>query len=629
MAHSKLFSLITQRRFLPFFITQALGALNDNVFKNALVILIAFRISGLSSSDVDFYSNLAAGLFILPFFLFCGFAGQLAEKYEKSVQIQRIKLAEIVIMALGSAGLMLGSLPLMLAVLFCLGAQSAFFGPLKYGILPQHLEQHELVAGNGWVEAGTFMAILAGTLVGGLVVASMPEQGAMWASVIVVSLAVVGYLTSRMIPKAAASAPDLVIDKNPITATISTLGSLKGNRDVLLSVLAVSWFWFFGSIFIAQLPNYTRLFLGGNEQVAPLVLTLFSVGVGLGSLLCERLSGGKIEIGLVPFGALGLTIFGVDLYFAKPEAATVTGLTAMQFLQAAGNWRVALDLFLLGVFGGFYIVPLFALIQSRAEPSKLSRVIAANNIINALFMVAAALMAIVLLKSGVTIPQLLLITAILNALVAVYIFTVVPEFFLRFLGWIAINLLYRVKVEGLEHIPDEGAVILAPNHISFMDPVLITGTVRRPIRFIMSHRIFAVPGLNWVFRTMKAIPIAGAREDKAVMDQAFVTARSELDEGHVVGIFPEGGLTPDGEIQSFKGGIERLLDTHPVPVIPVAVRGMWGSMFSRSYKVTGRKRLPRFRWNRVALIFGEPIPADQVTRQSLQARVEAMRGDVR
>ncbi|MEO7251469.1 MAG: MFS transporter [Arenimonas sp.] len=621
------FGLLTQRRFLPFFLTQALGAFNDNVFKNALVLLIAFKIVGLTDADVDFWSNLAAGVFILPFFLFSANAGQWAEKYEKSRSIQRIKLLEIAIMGLAALGFWWGSLPFLLFVLFLLGLQTTLFGPLKYAILPQALKPEELVGGNGLVEAGTFLTILLGTLFGGWLMVGF-EHGTFYVSIAIILLAVIGWSTSRAIPVAPATAPELVINWNPVTETLRNLGHLRGHRAVLNSVLGVSWFWFFGSIFIAQLPNYTKLYLGGGESVAPLVLMLFALGIGVGSLLCEALSRRTVEIGLVPLGALGLTVFGVDLYFARPEAVAVAGLDWRQFLAAPGNLRVSADLALIGLFGGFYIVPLFALIQQRAPRDKLSRIIAANNIINALFMVVASLMAIALLKSGVTIPQLMLLTAILNAMVAIYIFSLVPEFVTRFVSWLVIKLLYRIDIRGVEeHIPDEGAALIVCNHVSFMDALLVSGAVPRPIRFVMYYKIYQAPLMNLAFRAARAIPIAGAKEDEAMMQRAFAEIDAALAAGELVGIFPEGGLTKDGEIDSFRPGVERVLATRPVPVVPMALRGMWDSMWSRQDSRLRRMRLPRRFRARIEIVAGAPLSAEAASAAALEAKVRELRGD--
>ncbi len=619
------FALLRQRRFLPFFLVQALGAFNDNVFRSALVILIAFKAADLSSQEINLWSNLAAALFILPFFLFSAIAGQWAEKFEKARSIRRIKALEVLIMLLAAVGFWMQSLPFLLGVLFLMGTQSTLFGPIKYAILPQALRSEELVGGNALVEAGTFLTILLGFLCGGLLMAL--DDGPLWSSVAVVVVAAAGYLASRHVPEAPAVAPDLRMNWNPIGETVRIIGFLRGNRAVLNAVLGVSWFWFYGAIFLAQLPNYTREFLGGNEQVAPLVLTLFSLGIGAGSLLCERLSGRRIEIGLVPLGAFGLTVFGLDLYFARPDAVAATGLSALEFARTPGNLRIMVDLLLIGFSGGFFIVPLYALIQQRAERTRLSRIVAALNILNALFMVAASLLAMALFAAGFNIPEVLLVTAVLNALVAVYIFTLVPEFLMRFVSWLLVGLLYRIRIDGADRVPEDGPALIVCNHVSYMDALIVMGAVKRPVRFVMYHRIFDIPVLKWVFRTARCIPIAPASENADLRERAFAEVEAALAAGEVVGIFPEGALSADGQIAPFRPGVERILATRPVPVLPLALRGMWESMWSRRDSALRRARLPRRFRATIELLAGDLLPGHGTDAATLEREVRRLRGD--
>lgn len=625
MASNNQFALLARWRFGPFFLTQFLGAFNDNVFKNALIIFIAFQGTQLISVSTNTVINLSAGLFILPFFLFSATAGQLADKYEKSRLIRWVKLLEIVIMAVAAAGFYLQNIPLLIGLLFLMGTQSTLFGPLKYGILPQHLRDTELVGGNGLVETGTFLAILLGTMAGGILI-DLPDTGVVWIAATLVLLAILGYLASLGIPVAAAVAPRLCINWNPVTETWRNFQFMRGNRVVFLSVLGISWFWFFGFSYLTQLPNYTKLTLGGNGQVVTLLLTLFSVGVGVGSLLCERLSDRKVELGLVPFGSIGLTLFSVDLFFSGPSTSSTTLVDAAGFLNTAGGWRVVVDVVMLGMFGGFYIVPLYALIQQRSEPSHRSRIIAGNNILNALFMVSAAIMAIVLLNAGLSIPQLFLVTALLNAAVAVYIYTLVPEFLMRFIVWMLIHTIYRVQKTGLEKIPDAGPALLVCNHVSLADPLIIGGCCRRPVRFVMYHKIFKVPILNFVFRTARAIPIAPVKENPEMLERAYEEIAAALEAGDVVCIFPEGQITDDGELRPFRPGVERIIQRHPVPVIPMALRGLWGSFFSRKGGAAMAK-LPRRLWSKIALVIGTPVAAETVTAAGLQGIVRHLRGD--
>ena len=625
MANGNEFSLLKERRFLPFFVTQFLGAFNDNVFKNALIILITFQ--AIDPAQSNFLNNLSAGIFILPFFLFSATAGQLADKYEKSRLMRWIKLLEIVIMLGAAVAFIMNSLPLLIGLLFLMGWQSTLFGPVKYSILPQHLRPEELVGGNGWVEMGTNMAILLGILLGSILI-TFP-QGAYWVAGAVVVLAVLGYLSSLAIPPAPPAAPDLKINWNPLSETWRILRFTHGNFAVFQSVLGISWFWFLGSVYITQLPNFIKLSLGGSEHVITLLLMLFAIGIGIGSLLCERMSGRRVELGLVPFGSIGLTVFGVDLFFATPTAPPGGGelLGVLAFLSQSGSWRVMLDIVLIGMFGGFFIVPLYALVQQRSEPSHLSRVIAGNNILNALFMVLSAILAVLFLgKLGFTIPQFLLLAALFNAAVAIYIFGLMPEFLMRFIVWILINIGYRLRTQGLEHIPDKGPVVVVCNHISYMDALVVIGCCRRPIRFVMDHQIFNIPLLSFVFRTAGAVPIASARENPEILKRAYDQVAHYLEAGEVVGIFPEGQLTTNGEIGPFKNGIGQIIRRTPVPVVPIALRGLWGSFFSRRYgKVMGH--FPRRFWPRIELIVGEPIPPEQVSSTLLRERVVALRGD--
>ncbi|HZP11511.1 MAG TPA: MFS transporter [Nevskiaceae bacterium] len=624
MSGKSQFGLLKERRFGAFFCVQTLGAFNDNVFKNALGVLVTFGALALTPAQVDFDQNLAAVLFILPFFLFSATSGQIAERYEKSRLIRGVKLLEVAIAILAAIGLYLKSVPFLFAVLFLLGLQATLFGPVKYSILPQVLHPDEIVGGNALVETATSLAILLGLMVGGILMSL--GGGTTWVSIVVLAVAIAGYVAARAIPPAAASAPDLKINWNPVTETWRNLKFMQGNRTVFLSVLGISWFWFYGAMLLTQLPNYTRVFLGGGERVFTLLLGVFCVGTAIGSLLCERLSGHKVEIGLVPLGSIGLTLFGVDLYFAHPDAATTVDQSVSAFLGVPSNHRVLWDLGLIGLFAGFYIVPLYALVQTRSEASHRSRIIAGNNILNALFMVVSAIGAILLFKAGLTIPELLLTTALMNAAVAVFIYSLVPEFLMRFLVWILINTLYRIRVEGLDNIPDEGPAVVVCNHVSFVDALILGGTIRRPVRFVMYHKIFRIPVLNFIFRTAKAIPIAGAKEDEQLMNRAFDEVAKTLAEGEVVGIFPEGGITYDGEIQHFRPGIERILARSPVPVIPLALRGLWGSVFSRRDGALKRMRLPRRFWSKIALVAGTAVPASLASAESLEARVRDLRG---
>ncbi len=624
MSQPNQFDLLKQRRFGPFFGVQFLGAFNDNVFKNALVIMLTFQAASMTTMSSGLLVNLCAGLFILPFFLFSATAGQLADKYEKAFVTRLVKIFEIVIMIVGALGFYWLNLELLLIALFMMGMHSTMFGPVKYAYLPQHLKKEELVGGNGLIDAGTFIAILLGTILGGTLIGMQPH-GSMWVSGTAIVIAVLGYWVSRSVPVSPAPSPDLKINWNPITETWANLKFLRTNRTVFLSILGISWFWFYGAMFLSQFPNYTKDVLGGGEHVVTLLLAVFSVGIGLGSLLCEKLSGHKIEIGLVPFGSIGLTIFAVDLFFASPSSHG-TALDAMAFMQQAGSWRVLFDLLMIGIFGGFYIVPLYALIQSRSEPSHQSRVIAGNNILNALFMVLAAGVAILGLSFGLTIPQLFLLTALLNALVAIYIYTLVPEFLMRFLVWLLIHSVYRLEKQGINNIPEEGAAMLVANHPTFIDALVIAAACRRPTRYVMDHKRFEAPVLNFIFRATRSIPIAPAKEDPVMLERAYDEIAKGLEAGDLICIFPEGRVTDTGEMYPFRGGIKRIIDRTPVPVVPIALRGLWDSFFGRQGGSFFTRVFRLGLFGKIGMSVGAPVAPQDVTPEGLQQIVTGLRG---
>ncbi len=625
MSDSSQYSLLGQRRFAPFFATQFLGALNDNIFRNGLVILVTFQGVLVAGMKPGMLANVAGALFILPFFLFSATAGQLADKYEKSMLMRRIKLLEIALMTIAAAAFFTHSFALLLLVLFLTGCQSTLFGPVKYAYLPQQLATDELVGGNALVESGTYVAIILGLIGGGLLVdGSVDRQTLIGAALI--GVACLGYLASRQIPKTKAVDPGLTIKLNAWKETWRIVGFAREDRSVFLSILGISWFWFFGSAMTLQIPAYTRVILHGNEFITTGLLAAFAIGVGIGSLLCERMSDHRVELGLVPFGSIGLSVFAIDLYFAQPYATTADVSSIAEFLARPGSWRVLADLCLLGTFGGFYSVPLYALIQQRSRRKHLSRIIAANNIINAIFMVGASMLSIVLLSVGLSIPELFLVIAALNAAVAIYIYTLLPEFLMRFLAWIIISVFYRVRPSGTENIPDDGPAVVVCNHVSFMDPLVLGGSIRRPMRFVMYYKIFAIPFLNFIFRTAKAIPIASAHEDQQLMDDAFDKVDAELAAGNVVCIFPEGAITRDGEVQRFRPGIERIIARRAVPVIPVALVGLWGSWFSRDQS-GGVRKLPGRLFAKVTVTIGAAVPPAEVTATRLEQLVRNLRGD--
>jgi len=622
--HPNQFALLGQRRFAPFFWTQFLGAANDNVFKFAFTLMVTYQLQ-LSWLEPKMAGLVIGALFILPYVLFSATSGQLADKHDKARLMQLVKSLEIAIMVIAAWGFWTTNVPALLACVFLMGLHSTLFGPVKYAYLPQQLSERELTGGNGMVEMGTFVAILLGQLLGGVLV-DTPVVGPHHVAIACLVLAVLGRATAQAIPPSPSTDPDLVINWNPFTETWRNLKLAHQGLAVFRSLLGISWMWFFGAVFLSNFPAFAKEVLHGSPQVASLLLAVFSIGIGIGSLLCEMLSKRHVEIGLVPLGAIGMSVFAIDLYFASTGLPAAEPYTVSAFLAVPAHWRVLADLTLLALFAGLYSVPMYALIQLRAQPSHRARIIAANNILNAVFMIASSIAAGAMLGAGMTIPQVFLAVGIANAIVAFYIFLIVPEYLLRFAAFVLTRLVYRFRIVHDERLPTTGPAVLVCNHVSFVDAVLLMAASPRPIRFLMDHQIFKIPVLGWMFRLAKAIPIAPQKTDPATYEAAFAAAQAVLDDGEMVCIFPEGGLTRDGELQPFKGGVMKLIEGRTdLPVIPMALGNLWGSFFSR---VEGGKAmvkpLRRGFWSRVSLTVDAPLPAGQVTPEGLQARVQGL-----
>ncbi|KWF68259.1 glycerol acyltransferase [Burkholderia pseudomultivorans] len=625
-AHASQFDLLRERRFAPFFTTQFLGALNDNVFKIGFTSLVTYHTARFSGVDAKTAAFLISAIFILPFVLFSATSGQIADKYDKATLTRFVKTFEIVLMLVGAAGFVTHSAVLLYLCTFMMGMHSTLFGPVKYSYLPQHLAEQELVGGNGLVEMGTFIAILIGTIIGGAA-AGIEGSGERVLAVSVVVIALAGRLVAQRVPATPAPQPDLVINWNPFSETWRNLALARQNRTVFLSLLGISWLWFVGATFLTSFFNFAKDVLSASPDVVTVLLATFSVGIGLGSLLCERLSQRRVEIGLVPLGSIGISVFAIELYFASRALPSPGHLLSVgEFLAGARHWRILVDLFLLAMFGGFYSVPLYALIQSRSAPTHRARIIAANNILNALFMILSALMAMGLTKAGVGIPGLFLVTALLNVVVAAYIYLLVPEFLLRFVAWVLVHTFYRIRLVHAERIPEEGAAVLVCNHVSYVDALVLAAASPRPIRFVMDHRIFKTRFASWVFRHAKAIPIAPRHEDPAMLARAYDACEAALKDGELVCIFPEGKLTRTGDINTFHHGITEILRRTPVPVIPMALRGLWGSVFSRHAQAKLPRPVTRGVMSRLTLAVGEPIPSSLATPEALQAAVSELRG---
>ncbi len=625
------FALLGTKRFLPLFLTQFLGALNNNLYKNALIILLTFStIQAPGNLSVPIMVNICAGLFIIPFFFFSAFAGVLADIKEKSNMIKTLKLIELATVFMAATGIFMSNIYLMWIALFCMGVQAAFFGPLKYSILPQHLSNKELMGGNGLIESGTFVAILVGTIMGGMLIGL--DNGKFYVSSLMVLFSIVGYLSSRHIP----IAPSV----NEKTTDVSFLGSFKTTikagmeiKSVFLSTLAISWFWFLGATLLSQFPLIVKDILHAPPTMVTILLGLFAIGMAFGSILCEKLSGHKVEHGLVPFGAFGVTIF---LYMFANSLSTINlDIKNLEFIGSNNfsEWfnygmfyYLAISLFLISVFSGFFTVPLYAFIQYRTEEKNRSKTIGSNNIWNSIFMVLSVVFAISLNKAGFNLIEMMYIVTALNLLVAIYIFTVVPEFMVRFIVWILIRTVYRIDTVNNQLLPDAGKGIVVCNHVSFMDALFVFGLCPRPVKFVMYYKIFNIPIFKYLFNAVGAIPIASKSEDEQVFNSAFEKINNYLNEGELVVIFPEGGITHDGQLHEFKPGILKVLERNPVDVYPCAISGLWGSMYSRKNTRLLKYFPTAFFNHKVTFSVGEKINAKDVNLVSLRETVLELRG---
>jgi len=607
--------LILERRFFPYFCTQFLGAFNDNIYRYAFAILVTYFLAKNDQSG-GVIINAALVAFIVPYFIFGAIAGQFADKYEKAVLIRNIKSAEIVIMLLGSAALYYESTYGMLAVLFALGAQSAFFGPIKYSILPQHVSKSELLNANAYVEAGTFIAILLGTILGGAL--GSPEYLFLLMTAIV-GFAILGRFASQFIPTAPAAAPTLKVSFNIPVVTWNIIRKTYANRPVFMSILANSWFWFFGAVVLTQFPIFAKEVLAGDKDVAILLLATFSIGIGLGSYACSVFSRGRIEMGLVPFGAIGISFFTWQLGRTDIEIAEQLR-TLSEIIAVPGAWWVIVNLTMIAFSSGLFIVPLYAFMQMYSDEEHRSRTIAVNNIINSLFMVVAGIMAAVLLATGFNVLQIFKIAAVMNGIMAVYIFSQVPEYFLRLVSWLLVHSVYRVKKEDLDKIPSEGPALIVCNHVSFFDPPILLSVLPRPARFVMWYGFYEIPVIGRLFKGLKSIPIGNRRERPELVSAAFDRIAEELEAGHLVVVFPEGGITRNGEMNKFQPGIDGIVKRTPVPVVPLALRGMWGTWASRK-RGRALKGLPTSYMKQLTVIAGDPVAPESATRLTMYDKV--------
>lgn len=589
--------LLRSKKFLPLFLTQFLGAFNDNLFKNALVILITYRIAAETGQNSQLLVTLAAGLFILPFFLFSATAGQLADKYDKALLARVTKIAEIVLMFVAALGFYTNGVYFLLFVLFCMGIQATFFGPIKYALLPQHLEESELIQGNSYIEAGTFLAILLGTIIGGILV--LRDGGVTLVASGITSVAVLGYITSRYIPQARPPAPDLRINWNIFQESWRIVANSRKQKDVFLCILGSSWFWFIGATFLAQFPTYAKDVIHSDETVVTLFLTMFSVGIGAGSLLCNKLLKGSVQATYVPVAAICISLFTTDLYFASQHVPNVmqnTLVVAGQFMHRASSWRILFDLVMIAVSAGVFIVPLYAIMQERGDPASMARTIASNNIVNALFMVASAVFTLLMLELSFTIPQVFLSIALVNGFVAVYICKLLPDAVLRSVMRGILSLLYRVEIKGMENFKAAGdKVLLIANHTSFLDAALIAAYLPEKVTFAINTHIARQWWMKPLLILVDAYPLDPTNP---LATKSLIEA---IRKNRKCMIFPEGRITVTGSLMKIYEGPGMIADKSGAKILPISIDGAQYTPLSR---LKGKVRI---RWfPKITLTFLPP-----------------------
>ncbi|MBT9583135.1 MFS transporter [bacterium] len=614
------FSLLGQKRFSGIFWTQSIGAWTDCFFKQTLLALVVERKLGFMGLSHENIGLLAGAIFMAPYFLFSATAGQLADKLDKASIIRKLKLTEIFFAVIGAIAIYYNSIDGCMLTLVFFAVQAAFFGPLKYAILPQLLQEEELVTGNAWVETSTNLFILAGTIMGTeFILRGVPDYAI---GLLLVTISCLGYFFSNTIPVAPSANPSLHVNLNPFVPTWQTLKLIAQKRAILNSILGISWFWALGMVMLNAFPFYTTDYLKCSLEVSTLLFLVFSVGIAVGSMWCERLSYGRLELGLVPFGSMGISLFlGALWLLGDPLPVHTTPLKAVEFLQTGGGLAICACVFFFCLFSGFFIVPLYTLIQQRSDPETRARVIAGNNIVNAVFMVSALAATAWLRSLHLTLPQVFGVSALFNMAVAIYIYTLIPEFGVRFIAYLIAHGMYRLKVVGEGKIPHDGGLILAANHPSFVDWLIVMAAVRRPVHFVMWYTYFEKPVVRSLFKAAGVIPISSARLRPQILADAFASIKQALENGEVVCIFPEGTVTKTGELNTFRNGIEKMVAETPVPVYPMALCGLWGSYFSR-YKggLTNRSRRRPLR-SHLEVIIGDPVPPEEVKAEVLQDRV--------
>lgn len=615
----KLDLITSGKKFSPLFWVLSFGALNDNILKNAIVILVLSQGMSLMGLDSKSLISLAGALFIFPFVIFSPLAGQISDKWDNAFLSRLIKWWELLIVVVASLGFYFQSGHILFGCLLMMGVQSTFFGPIKYSVVPRLVEAERLVEANAYVELGTFVAILIGTLLGGL---GISLQGGTFIVIgLLMVIAALGlYASYQMAPITVANI-DLKIKLNPVPSFRSLWTVFTQSKPIIGTVVVISWFWMFGAGLLTLLPVFVKDFLGGNEALVTLFLATFTLGIGAGSVLCEHFSRKRVELCFVALSALCMGLFLIDMYFAAESYKPISQVVSVGqfFTSGLSAYRIALDFFFLSVAGGFFIVPLFAFIQKESLPESRAQLIAANNILNALFMVIVSLLIMWGYSLGYNVNELMLATAVSSVLLSFGIYLAIPQQCFKAIVRIWSSF-YSFKFKGEQNYPEQGAYIVACNHVSFIDWLFIMASSYRPVRFIIYFKYARIPLAKWVLKQAGVVPIAEKKENPKLITKAFAEVDVALAKGDVLGIFPEGGITYDGEMNLIKRGIAKMVEANNVPVVPVKLHGLWGSVLSRHPKKKWYKEFKR----RVELNIGEPIPPKEFSLERLKQDLDRL-----
>ena len=604
--------IIGNTHFAPFFWVQFLGALNDNIFRNALVILITYHSVELWGWDKFALVPLAGGIFILPYLLFSATAGQLGDRFQKTSLIRIVKMLEVGIMCLAVLGLWLEDFGLLMVTLFLMGTQSSFFGPLKYGIIPSLVSRNTVMEANSFVTGGTFIAILLGTILGGVLSSSGAGTGLLGG--VLIGISIFGWLASFGMGKVPVYDQKLKVDWTFIRSTKQILGLTWRHKKVFRMLMGISWFWFLGAAVLSLLPLMVQELFRGSEEVTTFLLAVFVFGMGMGTFLVKKLSPRNVDIGLIPLSLLGIGLVLLDLHGVLNSLEQGSSLeklhTLREFLEHPSCWRTVADIFLLTLFGGVYIVSQMTYVQQNTSREELARIISGNNIWNAIFMILSSVF-IASFSKSLGIANAISIVGWGSIGVSVIFYCYYSNYVLRIVAWILARLVYRVTIKGLENIPDEGPVIIASNHVSFVDGPLLMGVSKRPVHFVLDWKYYYVPTGPFWFGQARAIPIAPIRESEEILENAFKAIYDRLDNGDVIGIFPEGRITRDGKLNVLQPGIAKIIRKRPVPIVLCGMDGVWGSIFSRKDGPNiWKRRFKGFR-NPVTITFGPPLNAEE------------------